>query len=137
MKKLKNIHIGFENCEVIEIPVASIDHLSLSNIADSIQFINHQKYYCERKIANSINISIYKNGIFNDVTDWSKENKIERLSKFNDIVCIDLNYEDGETKQYYVPWGEGEYNNEYQKSEYKKNYWYEDVLEINICKPNS
>ena len=124
-----------ENCEVFEVPAKSIDLLIIDGFKTQIS-INAYQYKngetMEHQTANYINLSILKSGELKDLTNFGNGNDINRLYKYNDITQIELNYEDGESILYYVPWGEYDYHNEYQKSEFKNNLRKKEVLEIII-----
>jgi len=137
MRKIKNIHVVLENCEVFEIPAKSIDLLVINEIKNQI-LVNAYQYKngetMEHQNADYIHLSIFKSGELKNLTEMGNGNDINRLHEHNDITQIELNYEDGESVGYYVPWGESEYINECQKSQFKNNFWKKEVLDITIEK---
>jgi len=137
MRKIKNIHVVLENCEVFEVPAESIDLLIINGIKTQI-LINAYQYEngetMEHQNAEYIHLSIFKSGELKDLTEMGNGNDINRLHRHNDITQIELNYDDEESIGYYVPWGEHDYTNEYQKSEFKNNYYGKEILDITIEK---
>ena len=129
MKKIKSIDITLENCEQYNIPANCVQFMNVRGFTDiiTIHWNNtgdytqyKEAYYFELKVKDSQNIKAH--------WDFSKP-FFERVHGDNDITYINLNYEDGKTFGFYVPW---DYNDE-QYNSYQKTYIDKDnVMTIKI-----
>jgi len=105
--KIKNINLVFENVEELVIPIRYIKHFFLSNINPNYSYGNeNQVIYdsCDSltmMIDKSFNISI-NNGLYGEY------NAFDRITQYNDIVAIEVQYEDEniEPTLVYVSWCE-------------------------------
>lgn len=136
MKKIKNIHIVLENCEVFEVPTKCIDYLTLKNINKTIG-VNYYQYkngeVDETIKPEEVYLAVKNFSEIKNITGFpDPEPFIDRMNSHKDITHIDLNYEDGSNEYYTVPWGEREYTNDYQVHKQKKNFRRETILEITI-----
>jgi hypothetical protein len=118
-KQIKNIDLGFENCEVMSIDCKSIGHLHIDEIKDSIRRIavnSVSKMRCCEHFSLSINRNDNISYLPFDQEEWEM-NKFERITQSRDIVSVGVHYEDGTSEDFYVPWeGELDYSNECQNT---------------------
>ena len=108
-KKLKQIDIVLENCEIIKIPIEQVHHFYANNITNDIGLItetlNIMFYTDELEIVlrQEANVELkqnYDNGIFNDCKVF------DRLTRHNDITHIDLIFTDDTNMCLSVPYEE-------------------------------
>jgi hypothetical protein len=110
MKGLKQIEIGFENCETITISKNMIGRFSLDDIRPVIRRIACNainKYW----VAGEVQMEIFRcgNQKYKPFGQLEEQDMLERLSEYKDITSIDILYEDGTTESYLVDYDEGEY----------------------------
>ena len=108
MRYLKSLEIIFENCEHVTIPANMIGDIHMGGT----------KYILNRVAANAIGgynlitefyIELFKTAdkIYHPFGIESDENSIlTRISEFNDITGIDIEYEDGTVEEYLVDYDE-------------------------------
>ena len=141
-KKLKQIDIVLENCEVISVPIERVHHFYANNITNNIglneitETLDTVFYTDELEIVlrQEANVELKQdceNGIFNDCKVF------DRLTRFNDITHIDLIFADDTNIYLSVPYEEENpavlgSPNLYQYSEMNGN----GELRINISKSN-
>jgi len=120
--KIKEMHIVFENCEVLKIPYQYVYQMRLDHVTDSIIRVNNlskEDNVTEYKFANSAFIRIdnkfnkieYSDTLFN-----KKQLPFDRINEYNDISCIDLIDENDIQYSYYMVY-DGLENNSLQKNE--------------------
>ena len=138
-KRLDHIVITFENCENVTIPKQYILSLQIPN-ATVQRVYRHGVIWCEYygsvdlKLTSEIDTNCYvspKGG-------WDHEEctVTQRIEKWDDIVYIDLVYEDGSSECLRVPWEDADKdsNSNYQTSfwaEGNKDYYYISIDESN------
>ena len=111
-KKLKQIDIILENCEVITVPIEQVHHFYANNITNDDIWLNETTetldtmfYTDELGIAlrQEANVELkqdYENGIFDDCKVF------DRLTRHNDITHIDLIFTDNTNMYLSVPYEE-------------------------------
>ena len=103
IRGLESIDICLENCDVISVP--------LDNITGSIDYTPGG---CS---TNHLFMHIVDSGEINIHSCYSKTSPCQRLDVYNDIVAIDLMFEDGSSERVDVPWfSEDSCTNKYQTS---------------------
>ena len=117
-KYIKEAKIGFENCEVIKLPIEAFENLLIQDISQEIyrcacnavgKFTKGEIYFCLFKSADR------EHRVFEDCNDVTTVFK--RIDNGCDITDIELIYEDGTTEDIYAKWdGESEYSNINQHS---------------------
>lgn len=117
-KYIKEVKIGFENCEVIKLPTTAFEQLLVQDIEQEVyrcacnaigKFTKAEIYFCLFKDADREH-RVFEN--CNDVTTVFK-----RIGDGFDITDIELIYEDGTSEDIYAKWdGESEYSNINQHS---------------------
>lgn len=118
-KDIKYIEIQFENCEVANIPREALNNFWLANIKLNIHICANA--VIEDKEAETVWMVIDKEytdnhySSFADYFEDKKPNITDRLTNYNDITHIYINYNDGTEDCYSCVWaGDSEYNNEAQ-----------------------
>lgn len=110
-KKLKQIHIVLENCEVIRIPIEQVRHFYSDNITNDIWFneddetldtvFRTDEFCITLKAEADIELKQdYKNGIFEDCKVFY------RLTRYKDITHIDFIFTDDTNLYLSVPYEE-------------------------------
>lgn len=117
-KYIKEVKIGFENCEVIKLPTNAFENLLIQDIEQEVyrcacnaigKFTKGEIYFCLFKDADR------EHRVFEDCNDVTTVFK--RIDDGCDITDIELIYEDGTTEDIYTKWdGESEYSNINQHS---------------------
>lgn len=110
-KKLKQIDIVLENCEVISVPIEQVHHFYANNITNDIWFneddetldtiFNTDEF--EIILKQEANVELkqdYKNGIFEDCKVF------DRLTRYRDITHIDFIFTDDTNLYLEVPYEE-------------------------------
>lgn len=109
-KRVKSISFIHENCDVVEVTAEHIGHINISDISPVIQRVACNSI-SKSMVANSVAIEIFKEGIAECLDDafrcGQKETKKDRLTSYDDIVAITVNYEDGDMETYYVDYDDG------------------------------
>jgi len=142
-KKIKQIDIIFENCEICTLTPSMIEMCVISHICEDIG-INcfqykkgevHKNKCCERLMLSINQKGLKEYPSFGDYKD-EKYNLEDRI-KYNDITHIDILYEDNISDCISVPW-QGKDNNEYvnilQNNLYYNNHKKEECLLVIIQK---
>ena len=137
-RKLKQLDIVFENCEIFSIKPQDIVILSLQDLSKDI-VINGFQYEdgeeCLFDTCKECVLVLNQNGL--KTLGGFDEEKItleERL-QYKDITHLDLIYENGENNYISVPWedcGDNQYMNKYQNNLYTTDMEDNEVLEIII-----
>ncbi len=121
--EIKKIEIVLENCEVITIEGKYIGNFGCTDISYSIE-----RFGCncidELKTCKDFYISIYRDSALNTEFNTTfgelneTRNPLKRILDYPDItsIYIYLTKDENNPKEFYVTWGDGEYDNEYQKS---------------------
>lgn len=110
-KKLKQIDIVLENCEVISVPIERVHHFYANNITNDIMLneitetLDTVFYTDELEIIlkQEANVELkqdYENGIFDDCKVF------DRLTRHNDITHTDLIFTDDTNMYLSVPYEE-------------------------------
>ena len=116
-KEIKLIKLCFENIEVIDVLPEHIQYLVLNKITTTIAndwysnnaHINESAKYARFAIKQEGNIELKDSGNGNTL--------FERIQKFNDLVSIELIFEDNTSREIYFNWSrQFEYKNAYQSS---------------------
>lgn len=124
MKKVKQINIVFENCEVACIPIKDIytwGAYDLSNLISACN-INESHEVC---VSNHVLIIFNDLENLNFVSTMTEDYKslMERLTTYKDVTHINIIHEDGTSNYISVPWGSKDdfYNafQEFKKTKYK------------------
>jgi hypothetical protein len=122
--KVKKIEVVFENCEEITVPTSDISFMYASDITSSAFIQNILSH-------DDVDVHEHKTaGVFS----LRIKNKPEysRILQYSDITQIHLYGHDDSHDWFYVEWGDGEYRNEYQKTEIQG-----DEILIRIAKEDS
>lgn len=144
-KKIKQLDIVFENCEVFTLTPDMIDLCSIDGIKNNIgincfQYENGEVYdsvSCEELILIINEKGAQQTGSFDFPTSPSAILK-DRL-QYNDITHIDVIYEDKSNMYIMVPWKDkkdNEYYNVLQHNIFTTDYKDADVIAIIIDKEN-
>ena len=110
-KKLKQIDIVLENCEVISVPIEQVHHFYANNITNDIWFNEDNDTLDTISRTDEFNIILrqeanvelkqdYKNGIFEDCKVF------DRLTRYRDITHIDFIFTDDTNLYLEVPYEE-------------------------------
>lgn len=101
--EVKKIHIVFENCEYVEIPVNVVAGFSITGIKTKIERIG-LNCIAEMEIAKHVFMEIFPeaNKLGRLYPDAKRSNIIERITTYNDITSITLIYDDGHERTVYV-----------------------------------
>ena len=119
-RKVEEIDIVFENCEVVTLTIDRIECLAIERISKEY-IINGYQYKAgemEKRICcGELYLRINQKGLEQKV-EWEDKELKERL-KFRDITMIELHYDTQEREEIYVPWeDEGNFGtNKYQNNE--------------------
>lgn len=104
---LTKISFVLENCDCIEFPVECI----VSGDVD---------YTRGNEDSGYLSIHIKDNGKGENFGGYNTDSPCQRLSRHNDIVCMELNFEDDSTERLVFPWANENYdNNEYEVTNLK------------------
>ncbi len=117
VEKIKEVTLCFENCEICILKPDMFRYLVIEGITikkkvNCFQYKNGE--ILENKSCNYFSIQINEKGL--KQLCWDETLK-ERLNR-NDIVAVIITYQDGNEEEIYVPWGNEDYINEYQKNTY-------------------
>lgn len=110
-KKLKQIDIVLENCEVIRVPIEQVHHFYANNITNNIGLNEDDETLDTISRTDELDIILgqeanielkhdYDNGIFDDCKVF------DRLTRHNDITHIDLIFTDDTNMYLSVPYEE-------------------------------
>ena len=141
MKEVTKIRVGFENLEYMEFEVNEIASLLINNIVTQVQrfAINSvaEMFKCSEVFMELIPAANRKHCAFG-VEDEHTTTTFQRIREYDDITSIEVFYDDGTSKDVYVPWedasGGGEVN-KYQSSYYSDNgalYIYINKDQVNV-----
>lgn len=115
-KEIKNVNIIFENLEIIVIPIDYIGSIVIRKITNNFVYAtNSLKYkvaeYFRMTISDKFNMTIVDE-------NYGERNSFKRIIDYNDIVAIEIEYDDKSTDTIYVDWCElDEYSNLNQATE--------------------
>jgi hypothetical protein len=104
MKKLKQIDLVLENCEVISVLGENIENIYTDTIEETLfiqnqdAYLNHFVNYCYICMKKNDNTFIYSNEAVKN-----ERSAYDRLN-IRDITHIDIIYEDGTNLYFAVPW---------------------------------
>lgn len=106
MKKVKNIDLVLENCEVLKFDSKYIGRFYMTNITRTISR-KASNFISESYSAENVFLQLFSEG--NDSIafeqSWSSnEFPFDRLQQYPDIVAIDVFYEDGSNDYILVNW---------------------------------
>lgn len=105
MREVKNIRIGFENCEVMDFDVKEAASLLLDNITAMVQrfAINSvgEMTQCSEFFVELIPAANREHSPFG-MDD--KTTNFQRIREYDDITSVELFYDDGTSVEVYVPW---------------------------------
>lgn len=98
---IKEIEIVLGNCEVIKIPGNNIGWIDISSI-------HHRVYRAAINYIQSINIA---DNVELELLPDTNDKAVKRLSSCNDIVWLEIEYDDNNREIYYVDYDGNEVNN--------------------------
>ena len=117
-KKLKEIHIVFENCEELILKPINIKYFSFNNIYKQYSYSGVNNF-------NEYNFASESELILNIYEGMNTEfygeggNAIKRLTSHDDITQIHLYFDDESHEWFFVNWDHSnEWINNYQKTEF-------------------
>lgn len=115
-KKIKQIDIVFENCEVAVIPVSEIYNYGLADITQYHYMCNsNQDHKGLRAKGFFIIFEDLENLKYIPWGDDPEKSVFERITKYQDICHIDIIYSNGKNEYITVPWGSKDhYHNAFQ-----------------------
>ena len=115
-KEIKNVNIVFENLEIIVVPIDYIGSIVIRKITNNFVYAtNSLKYkvaeYFRMTISDKFNMTIVDE-------NYGERNSFKRIMEYNDIVAIEIEYDDKSTDTIYMDWCElDEYSNLNQATE--------------------
>lgn len=111
MKKLTYIDIVLENVEVLKFDVEYIDYISVDNIHKNTVYSHdnlHEYLQCDELY---LMLHPSANKIENSTTDYTEKSlPFDRINAWQDIVSIELFYDDETSENIYVPYDGEEVN---------------------------
>lgn len=135
MKNIKYIDLVLENCDVVRLEKSNIPSLFIEDVYTNIFMYNFNDI-SESKHCKNLIIGIKKPKSIKQISLFDgTTNAYEMITKYSDIVAIDIIYEDGTNEYIYVDFND--YNDNYninQKNEYNEEY---EELEVSINKENA
>ena len=115
-KKIKAVSLCFENIEVVELAYEMLSCLELKDIKTNMSKGWYSAYIRETEIAESAMFVINPAGNMGLISSCSTK-LFDRITSFNDLVSIDLIYEDDTFREITFNWGgDSFYKNEYQST---------------------
>ena len=121
------IHLDFGNLETITIPFEDVCMLDINDVTEYL-FAMNGKTVSKRKKAGEVFIVFNQEAREHVVSSFDDFKKcsmdfFDRLFLFNDVVGVNLEYEDGTIEEYVVSWKEGknEEDNVWQKTFWQRN----------------
>lgn len=111
-----SVDFVFENCAHLVVQQRNILNLCLVNIQKSIYVTDKDGISSEEEVPKHVHITIHPDaniGHCDFGIEESRESVFSRLA-VGDITQLHINYLDGTTKMYLVPWSDDEYENKYQ-----------------------
>ena len=120
MRQVEKIMLVFENCETAELSAGDMyksDVYSL-HIKDVSKQIRTYALNSVCEVITCSYVSFILNPNANQNMQWSEIDLFECLSKYRDITHIDVMYDDGTDDYIEVPWGDDDYDNEYQSASF-------------------
>lgn len=129
MKNIKNIELYFENTEGALVNAKCIEMLNLSGIEKSIRFQNGAVGEMPTVREVFISLSAYANIPMERIED-EEVLLFDRITSYNDIVVVKVNYTDGMENNFYTKWRD---NGGYERNLYQKSELFDDCLKIMIA----
>jgi hypothetical protein len=121
-EQIEKIELVLENCEVITVEGKHIGEFNCEDIKYSISR-RACNYIGEMQICENFSMNIHRDCALNKKSEWTmgeldeERNPFERILKYDDITSVYIYFKEmKEPKVIYPKCGEGEYENEYQKS---------------------
>lgn len=105
--KVEKVSFFFENCEWCEVRGDEVVHLNIDRITDVVS-VNFGKVH-RLKLASEV-LAVFEEDVLDKKRTWFGQDHLrcstlrERLSEFNDIAVIKLDYEDGSEDSYSTVW---------------------------------
>ena len=120
MRQVEKIMLVFENCETAELSAgdmykSDVYSLHIENVSKNIRTVGVNAVY---EVIACNHVSFILNPNANQNMQWSEIDLFECLSKYRDITHIDVMYDDGTDDYIEVPWGDDDYDNEYQSASF-------------------
>ena len=108
MKELISIDIGFENCEVVTIPVEHIKSIGMYDIVSGFYKGWYDNKALETEKANETVIVLSPTANYLPEQGWFHEgwNLFKRIQKYNDITDIQIQTSDGNKRRIATLWHE-------------------------------
>ena len=109
-EKIESIDLVFENCEVMQIPMESIPYFAVGNISENISLCGWSSKDClQNKLRHTFTCGTFflqtYTEIFDKLTDWAQDSNDTWHNRMDcDIVCVVINFENGENLNVYLPW---------------------------------
>ena len=119
IKNLKEIELIFENVEVYKFKQEYFESIMIGNTFS--EYGRFSENVLSKKFFSEICFTIFKGGNEESDTKHGEEelSRFERIVKFNDIVGINLIYEDGTEEEIHSYWMDGR-NDEENKLQHSK-----------------
>ena len=116
-KRLKNIVLGFENVEVIDIPACHVQCFELKNIIENrFKEWNGDLVVCSKK-AESATIVLNPKANVELENPWGDHKTVfGRIQAYDDLSDIEIFYDDGTSETVAFVWGEDDCTNRHQSS---------------------
>lgn len=114
--KIKSINIVFENLEVVVVPVDYISVFVINDISENFVYTNTTLCYfsCKKlhmRIKNEFDMTLVDE-------IYGERNSFQRIINFNDIVAVEIIFENDVSETVYVDWWDMcEYENLNQSTE--------------------
>lgn len=106
MREIKSVELGFENCEVLSVPVKFIGWLELNEVKVKNHMVKTNGIeFRETKEISKFVLVINRGfeaerGAF--LTNWSIEKPLTRIISYNDVTSVKINYTDETSEDFYV-----------------------------------
>lgn len=115
MKKIKQIEIGLENCEVYIVPHSSVKYMYTEGFNQIYNIHYNENGECS-KYYRAYSFEVKLKNLENIKAHWDfSESFKERIHSGGDITYITFVYEDGKKFSFYVPWNyDNDQYNSYQ-----------------------
>ena len=109
LDKVISIELVFENCEMMTFEQDDIVDLELGNITTNILKVAVNGIV-KKVYANEVYIELKKESNSKFVSFGDEGYKFDRILRYNDIVLMDLHFEDGRIETYHVCYNGEEIN---------------------------
>lgn len=126
MREIKSVILGFENCEVLEIPYSFIGLMELSNIKTSMSAVKQYGNELTSRQECGTFVMALNRGLNGSkehyLTSWSMEKPIDRIHSYKDIVSVEIVFTDETKDEFYLNWDETDdgYTNVNQNTQMNK-----------------